>query len=73
MIEERCWIKSSLVRIMMNIEPIKRIHNYRTKKCNAVLKSTANTWMRIRDTPEDNGINTILTNTYKTKIIVQAR
>ncbi|MFB5600942.1 MAG: hypothetical protein ACE5SW_12040 [Nitrososphaeraceae archaeon] len=29
--------------------------------------------MRIHDTLEDNGIDTILANTYKTKIIAQAK
>jgi transposase len=54
-------------------ELIKRIHNHRTKKCNAVLESTGNMWMRIHDTLEDNGIDTILANTFKTKIIAQAK
>ena len=30
-------------------------------------------WMRIHDTLEDNGIDTILANLYKTKIIAQAK
>lgn len=34
---------------------------------------TGNMWMRIHDTLEDNGIDTILANTYKTKIIAQAK
>ena len=55
------------------LELIKRTQNYRTKKCNAVLESTGNMWMRIHDTLEDNGIDTILANTYKTKIIAQAK
>ena len=29
--------------------------------------------MRIHDTLEDNGIDTVLANTYKTKIIAQAK
>ena len=29
------------------LELIKRIHNHGTKKCNAVLESTGNMWMRI--------------------------
>ena len=28
------------------------------KKCNAVMESTGNMWMRIHDTLEDNGIDT---------------
>jgi transposase len=55
------------------LELIKRIHNHRMKKCNAVLESTGNMWMRIHDTLEDNGIDTILANTFKTKIIAQAK
>ena len=55
------------------LELIKRTQNYRTKKCNAVLESTGNMCMRIHDTLEDNGIDTILANTFKTKIIAQAK
>lgn len=55
------------------LELIKRIPDHGTKKCNAVLESTGNMWMRIHDTLEDNGIDTILANTYKTKIIAQAK
>ena len=55
------------------LELIKRIHNHRTKNCNAVLESTGNMWMRVHYTLEDNGIDTILANTYKTKIIAQAK
>ena len=39
----------------------------------AVLESTGNMWMRIPDTLEDNGIDTILANPYKTRIIAEAR
>jgi transposase len=35
----------------------------------AVLESTGNMWMRIHDTLEENGIDTLLANPYKTKII----
>jgi transposase len=55
------------------LELIKRIHYHGTKKCNAVLESTGNMWMRIHDTLEDNRIDTVLANTYKTKIIAQAK
>ena len=51
------------------LELIKRIYDHGTKKCNAVLESTGNMWMRIHDILEDNGIDTILANTFKTKII----
>lgn len=39
----------------------------------AVLESTGNMWMRIHDTLEENGIDSILANPYKTKIIAQAK
>jgi len=39
----------------------------------AVLDSTGNMWMRIHDTLEENGIDTILANPYKTKIIAEAK
>ena len=52
---------------------INRVYYHRTKECDAVLESTGNMWMRIHDTLEDNGIDTILANTYKTKIIAQAK
>ena len=42
-------------------------------KCTAVLESTANMWIRIHDTLEENGIDTILANPYKTKIIAEAK
>ena len=37
------------------------------------LESTGNMWMRIHDTLEENGIDTILANPYKTKIIAEAK
>ena len=54
-------------------ELIERTQYHGTKKCNAVLESIGNMWMRIHDTLEDNGIDTILANTFKTKIIAQAK
>lgn len=33
-------------------------------KCEAVVESTANMWIRIHDTLEDSGINTVLVNPY---------
>ena len=42
-------------------------------KCTAVLESTANMWIRIHDTLEENGIDTVLANPYKTKIISEAK
>ena len=41
--------------------------------CEAVVESTANMWIRIHDTLEDNGINTVLANPYKTRIIAEAK
>ena len=39
----------------------------------AVCESTSNFWIRLHDTFEDNGINTILAHPTKAKIIAQAR
>jgi len=39
----------------------------------AVVESTANYWIRIHDMLEDNGIDTILANPVKTKIIAKAK
>ena len=39
----------------------------------AVLESTGNTRMRIHDTLEENGIDTVLANPYKTKIIAEVK
>ena len=39
----------------------------------AVLESTGNMWMRIHDTLEYNGVDTVLANPYKTKIIAEAK
>ncbi|MFZ0326593.1 MAG: transposase [Nitrososphaeraceae archaeon] len=41
--------------------------------CEAVVESTANMWIRIHDTLEDNGINAVLANPYKTRIIAEAK
>ncbi len=56
------------------------IHNLLSRiqslgKCytRAVLESTGNMWIRIHDTLEDNGIDTVLANPYKTKIIAEAK
>ena len=38
-----------------------------------VCESTGNYWIRLHDTLEDNGINTLLANSLKTKIIAQAK
>lgn len=55
------------------LELIKRIYSHETKKCNTILESTGNIWMRIHDTLEDNGIDTVLANPYRTKNIAQAK
>ena len=39
----------------------------------AVVESTGNMWMRIHDTLEDHGIETVLANPVKTKLIAQAK
>lgn len=39
----------------------------------AVCESTANYWIRLHDTLEDNNINTVLAHPAKTKIIAQAK
>jgi transposase len=44
-----------------------------TTTTQAVLESTGNMWMRIHDTLEENGIDTILANPYKTMIIAEAK
>ncbi|MGD9534987.1 MAG: transposase [Candidatus Nitrosocosmicus sp.] len=47
--------------------------NATTTTTQAVLESTGNMWIRIHDTLEENGIDTILANPYKTKIIAEAK
>lgn len=42
-------------------------------QCRAVVESTGNMWIRLHDTLEQNGIDTVLANTLKTKIIAQAK
>jgi len=43
------------------------------KNVQAVCESTANYWIRLHDTLEDNGIDTVLAHPAKTKIIAQAK
>ncbi|MGA9840848.1 MAG: hypothetical protein WBQ25_00875 [Nitrososphaeraceae archaeon] len=43
------------------------------RKCEGVVESTTNMWIRIHDTLEDNGIKTVLANPYKTRIIAEAK
>ena len=42
-------------------------------KARAVVESTGNMWMRIHDTLEDYGVETVLANPVKTKVIAQAK
>ena len=42
-------------------------------RARAVVESTGNMWMRIHDTLEDHGVETVLANPIKTKVIAQAR
>ena len=44
-----------------------------TTTTQAVLESTGNMWMRIHDTLEEYGIDTLLTNPFKTKTIAEAK
>jgi transposase len=46
-----------------------KLRSKETCDTQAVLESTGNMWMRIHDALEENGIDTILANPYKTKII----
>ena len=39
----------------------------------AVVESTGNMWMRIHDMLEENGVDTVLANPVKTKMIAQAK
>jgi len=57
--------------IMGFIKHIKK--TYGDDDVQAVCESTANYWIRLHDTLEDNGIDTILAHPAKTKIIAQAR
>ncbi|MDR4491493.1 MAG: transposase [Candidatus Nitrosocosmicus sp.] len=52
---------------------ISKIPSKEINATQAVLESTGNMWMRIHDTLEENGIDTILANPYKTKIIAEAK
>ncbi|MEM3065400.1 MAG: transposase [Candidatus Nitrosotenuis sp.] len=51
------------------IDSIKQRHD----DARAVCESTANYWIRLHDTLEENGIDTILAHPAKTKIIAQAK
>lgn len=52
---------------------IKHIKKTYGNDIQAVCESTANYWIRLHDTLEDNGIDTVLTHPAKTKIIAQAK
>ncbi len=53
---------------------ISRIHiNKTSSTIRAVLVSTGNMWMLIHDALEENGIDTLLANPYKTKIIAETK
>ena len=60
-------IDNLLFRIQVN----KTGHTITTTQ--AVLESTGNMWMRIHDTLEENGIDTVPANPYKTKIMAEAK
>ena len=57
--------KNGICNLLSRIQP--------QGKCVAVLESTGNMWMRIHDTLEDNGIDIVLANPYKTRIIAEAK
>src|SRR6476661_5353851 len=52
---------------------LSRIQSHGKCSTRAVLESSGNMWMKIHDTLEDNGIDTVLANPYKTKIIAEAK
>ena len=52
---------------------IKHVKKTYGKDMQAVCESTANYWIRLHDTLEDNGIDTVLAHPAKTKIIAQAK
>lgn len=56
--------------IMRFIRHIKKTYGNNTR---AVCESTANYWIRLHDTLEENGVDTILAHPAKTKIIAQAK
>lgn len=68
-IVEQLTFYNNTKRIM---ELVKQVKSY-GEEAVAVVESTANYWIRIHDTLEDNGINTLLANPMKTKVIAQAR
>jgi transposase len=55
------------------LDLLSKLHSKETCDTHAVLESTGNMWMRIHDTLEEKGIDTILANPYKTKIIAEAK
>jgi len=54
------------------MELVRHIKTYGEESV-AVVESTGNYWIRIHDTLEANGINTLLANPVKTKVIAEAR
>lgn len=46
---------------------------YCSQTVQTICESTANYWIRLHDTLEENGINTIFSNPAKTKVITQAK
>ncbi len=55
------------------LDLLSKLRSKETCDTQAVLESTGNMWMRIHDTLEENGMDTILANPYKTKIIAEAK
>ena len=63
--------KNGIDNLLSRIQANETSHTITTTQ--AVLESTGNMWMRIHDTLEENGIDTVLANPYKTKIIAEAK
>lgn len=68
---ERFTFENDTEGINRFVEHIKK--EYQSQDVRAVCESTANYWIRLHDTLEENGINTILANPAKTKVIAQAK
>jgi len=65
--------KNGIDNLLSRIQANETSHTITTTTTQAVLESTGNMWIRIHDTLEENGIDTLLANPYKTKIIAEAK
>ncbi|MDN5847196.1 MAG: hypothetical protein L0H53_13090 [Candidatus Nitrosocosmicus sp.] len=80
MIKERYWMNSffgndvnGISNLLSRVRTSEIRSTTTTVATQAVLESTGNMWMRIHDTLEENGIDTVLANPYKTRIIAEAK